>query len=458
MSEPRVKLPQEAADFLAAHPDTVSVDAIFADLSGVVRGKRYPIEYLSKIFDGSMALPASVFLLDTLGRSHDPEGRGFSDGDPDAVVKVIPGSLKTVPWAQRPSCQVMISLERTDGSPYAFEPRNVLASVVERLRALDLTPVVAFELEFYLIDRERAANSAPQPPISPLTGRRDTGTQVYGMTEVDAFSALLDDITTACAAQDIPTGAITAEYAPGQFEINLQHINNPLLAADHCVMFKRVIKNIAQRHGFDATFMAKPYLETAGSGMHLHTSLLDAKGVNVFDGGQTPASPLLEQAIGGALDILPESMAFLAPNVNSFRRYRPNLFVAVQRSWGFENRSVALRVPLGAGSARRIEHRVAGADANPYLALATLLAGIHHGLINKIVPPPASVGNAGAVYDPELPFRPRRALERLLESEVLANYFGAGYLRAYAACKMAELDLFEDHISTREYAWYLQGE
>ncbi|MFQ6016609.1 MAG: glutamine synthetase family protein [Kiloniellaceae bacterium] len=458
MTEPLAKPPKEAAEFLAEHPETETVDAVFADLSGVVRGKRYPIALLTKLLDQGVAFPGSVFLLDTIGQSHDPAGRGFSDGDPDSVAKVVPGTLKPVPWAARPRCQVMITLENPEGGPYPFEPRNVLASVAARIRQLDLRPVVAFELEFYLIDRERAEDGAPQPPVSPLTGERIRGTQVYGMAEVDAYGDLLDDISKACAAQDIPTGAISAEYAPGQFEINLQHVDDPMRAADHCVMFKRAIKGVVQRYGLQASFMAKPYLTEAGSGMHLHLSLLDKTGRNVFDGGEKLASRTLDQAIGGILDIMPESMAFLAPNVNSFRRYAPNIFVPIRRCWGFENRSAALRIPLGAGAARRIEHRIAGADANPYLVLATALAGIHHGITNEIAAPPAFEGNAGYAFDPELPFRPRRALERLQDSEVLAAYFGPEYLRAYAACKAAELDKFEDHIGAREYDWYLQSE
>ena len=456
MTKPLAKLPKEARDFLKAHPRCESVDAIFADLSGILRGKRYPIDYLAKLYGGEIAMPASVYLLDTMGASHDPGGIGFSDGDPDAAARVVPGSLKPVPWAARPTCQLMTTLVTAEGAPYPFEPRNILARVAARFAELDLTPVVAMELEFYLIDPERTEAGAPRPPISPLTGVRETGTQVYGMAEVTAFDALLDEVAKTCAAQDVPVGATTAEYAPGQYEINLQHVDDPLLAVDHSVLFKRALKAVAQRHGARASFMAKPYLDQAGSGLHMHLSLLDGQGRNVFDGGPAPASAELEHAIGGVLELLPESMAFLAPNVNSFRRFQPNLFVPIRRCWGFENRSTALRIPLGRGAARRIEHRVAGADANPYLALATLLAGVHHGLTRKIAPPPPFEGNAGFAPDKDLPFRPRPALARLLESEVLEDYFGADYPGLYAACKSAELDAFENHIGAREYAWYLQ--
>ncbi len=458
MTKQPAKPPREVAEFLAAHPDLVHLDAIFADLSGVVRGKRYPIAQLEKIMTEGLAFPGSVFLLDTMGHSHDPAGIGFSDGDPDRIAKVIPGTLKPAPWSDPPSCQTMITLVRGDGAPHEYEPRNVLAAQAARLAELGLKPVVAFELEFYLIDPARGGTGAPQPPLSPVTGERESGTQVYGMVEIDAYAALLDEIARACAAQDIETGAITAEYAPGQFEINLQHVDDPLRAADQCVMFKRAVKGVARRHGYQVTFMPKPYLDAAGSGLHLHVSLLDERGRNVFDGGKEPASPVLKHAIAGILDILPESMAILAPNVNSFRRYVPDIFVPIRRCWGFENRSVALRVPLGPGKARRIEHRMAGADANPYLALATALAGIHHGIANKLEAPPPSEGNAGYGYDESLPFRARRSLERLAESRVLAAYFGPDYIAAYTACKQAELEAFENEITAKEYAWYLQAE
>ena len=350
-----------------------------------------------------------------------------------------------------------------DGAPYPFEPRNVLRKAVERIRELGLRPVVAFELEFYILDRERLTGGSPQPPISPISGKRMQGTQVYGMAEVDAFAEMIGDMTAACEAQGIETGAITKEYAPGQFEINLNHVDDPLLAADQCIMFKRVVRAIAQNHGVEATFMAKPYLEAAGSGLHLHCSLLNEEGANFFaegegEGATAETSLNLRHAIGGILDLMPDSMGILAPNVNSFRRFEPNIFVPVTRSWAYENRSVALRIPTGSPKARRIEHRIAGADANPYLTLATLLAGIHHGLTSEIDPPPPTEGNAGTAFDDALAFRPRRALERMAESKLLADYLGARFVEAYVDCKLAELDKFEAVISPAEFEWYLQTE
>ncbi len=451
----------ELEAFLKAHPETRQVDSIFADLAGVLRGKRLPVDQADKLFGAGAALPGSVYLLSALGDNLDPMGLGFSDGDPDEIAKAIPGTLKPVPWADLPTAQVMITLERKDGRPYPFEPRNVLVRTLERFGELGLKPVVAFELEFYLIDPERGPLGEPLPPRSPVTGQREQATQVYGMNAVDDFAAYLDEVTEACAAQGVTTGAVSSEYAPGQFEINLQHQEDPLKAADDCVMFKRAVQCVARRQGVQATFMAKPFPECAGSGLHIHVSLLDDKGRNVFDesrgggAGNQADNETLRHAMGGILDLMPASMAIYAPNVNSFRRFQPNIFVPIQRSWAHENRSVALRVPIQGGASRRIESRIAGADANPYLVLAATLAGIHHGLTGKIDPGPPAQGNACTDFDPALPFRPLRALERMAEDQILPGYFGADYPRTYAECKAKELEAFEALMSPQEFRWYL---
>ena len=449
---------KQAAAFRKAHPGIHQIEAFFADLSGVIRGKRYGAEDLEKLLGEGVALPGSVFLLDSQGECHDAAGRGFSDGDPDAPARAVPGTLQPVPWAPDLG-QVLLTFDDDDGSPYPFDPRNVLARTAARVTAMGYRPAVALELEFYLIDRERLGAGAPQPPVSPKSGRRLAGTQVYGLSDVDDFAVLLEDMRQACHAQDVPVGPISAEYAPGQFEINLHHVEDPILAADHAVLLKRIVKSMARQHGVEATFMAKPYLETAGSGLHMHLSLLDARGRNIFDGGKSgPHSREMLWAMGGILDLLPEAMALLAPNANSYRRFQPNIYVPVGRSWAPENRSVALRIPRGGPEARRFEHRVGGADANPYLALATVLAGLHHGLTNRIDPPPPAQGNAGAEIDPAMPLRLRAALDRLEDSAAYRDYLGADFVEAYVACKRAEQDAFESAISSREYDWYLASD
>lgn len=447
---------QEVREFLAEFPDTQAVDVIFADLSGVVRGKRYPVADLTRIYSQGLAFPASSFLLDTAGANTDAGGKGFSDGDPDCFAVPIPDTLDRVPWSAQPLAQVLLTFRERGGTPLFFEPRNVLARVAQRLKAeLGLTACVAFELEFYLIDRVRGALGAPQPPISPATGERDRATQVYGMDQVDAFGTVLTDIVESCTAQGVPTGAISAEYAPGQFEINLRHVEDPLAAADDCVLFKRAVKGVARKYDMQATFMAKPYPGEAGNGMHLHVSLFDAEGRNVLDDGAGGISDSFRHALGGLLESLPEAMAFLAPNINSFRRYQPDIFVPIRRSWAQENRSVALRVPLGSGSATRVEHRMPGADANPYLVLASLLAGMHHGIAKQLDPGPPAKGNAATAFDPALPMRPRRALEKLRRGKILRDYLGKDYVDLYVQAKEAEYETFEAAITPQEYQWYL---
>ena len=451
--------PTPLGAYLQRHPDTQYLDAILCDLSCVIRGKRYPVDMAEKVFSGGMMLPGSSFLLAVTGDSHDPEGLGFSDGDPDEVGIPIAGTLAPAPWARYPTAQVLLTLQSADAAPYYFEPRNVLAKVLARFGELGLTPVVAFEIEFYLIDPAHDNGQRIQPPLSPLSGQRAAATQVYSIDQVESFSHYLHEVSDACAQQGIATGAISAEYAPGQFEINLRHSDRPLAAADQCVMFRRAVQCVAKKHGMQATFMAKPSAANAGSGLHLHISLLDAGGRNVFAGdGEygTPAcaGPLLGHAIGGLKQTLAESMALFAPNINSYRRFVPDSYVPVSPSWGYENRSVAIRVPKSASSERRLEHRVAGADANPYLTLAALLAGIHHGIVNRSDAGPPATGNAAAQPDPQMPLDPQRAFEACRHGQVLPDYFGREYLDAYTSCKLAEYRAFVES-ELNEGAWYL---
>jgi glutamine synthetase len=448
--------PQEVRAFLEAHPEVRFVDAIFPDLSGIVRGKRLPVEDLEKLYAHGSALPGSSFLLDAMGENHDPCGYGFTDGDPDAMAYPVPGTLARVPWSGEPLGQVLLTFLGDDGAPYRFEPRTVLRRAAEPLARRGLTPMVAFELEFYLIDAALSETGSPRPPISPETGNRDRATQVYGMGDLQSYGPVLHDIARACALQGIPTGPLTAEYAPGQFEINLHHTPDPLAAADRCILFQRIVRNVARQHGYRATFMSKPYPRETGSGMHVHVSLVDGDGRNVFaDRADGTCPERLYHALGGLMAATPESMAFFAANPNAYRRFQPNTFVPLQRSWAFENRSVALRIPLAGGQARRIEHRIAGADANPYLALAAILAGLDHGLEHALDPGPAFEGNAGADYDRAVPWRSRRALDRLEAAEILPRYIDPEYLRVFIAARHAELDKFEAEISPTEYEWFL---
>jgi len=447
---------EELEQYLGEHPETQHVDAIFIDLCGFVRGKRYPVAEAEKLFTSGLQIPYSVYLLDVTGANSDPCGRGFSDGDPDGTALPIPGTLVPVPWSERPGAQVLMTMFDQQGRPCMVEPRNIALQVAARFHELGLRPVVAFELEFYLIDPKRDAEGRPQPVVSPATGEREKSTQVYGMEELGAFSAFFEEVEAACLAQHVPATVATSEFAPAQYEINLKHMEPAVVSADHCALLRHIVKCVARRHGMQATFMSKPFPDETGNGMHLHLSLLDAEGRNVFDDRDEPTgSRLMRHAVGGMQATMADATGIFAPNLNAYRRFGPNLFVPVSKSWGVNNRSVAFRIPGGPGKDRRIEHRVAGAEANPYLVLAAVLAGAHHGIANALDPGPPSDGNAGAEVDPELPLGWERALERLGRSEILRGYLGHEYLRLYCATKHNEMASFNAHISPLEYEWYL---
>lgn len=230
---------------------------------------------------------------------------------------------------------------------------------------------------------------------------------------------------------------------------------DPLRACEYAILLKRLIKNIAYDHEMDTTFMAKPYPKQAGNGLHLHVSIVDKEGNNIFTSDDAEQNETLRHAVGGVLETLPKSMAFLCPNVNSYRRFSSQFYVPNAPTWGLDNRTVAIRIPTDTPSAVRIEHRVAGADANPYLLMAGLLAGIHHGLTNKIEPAKAVEGNAYEQNEPSLPNNLRDALRELDDSEVFARYIDPKYIDIFVACKESELEEFELSISDLEYNWYL---
>ena len=451
---PRVAHPSEASVFLEAHPDVQFVDLLIADMNGVVRGKRIERNSLTKVYEKGINLPASLFALDINGSTVESTGLGLDIGDADRVCLPIAGTLSYEPWQKRPTAQLLMTMHELDGTPFFADPREVLRQVIDRFDELGLTVCAAFELEFYLIDQENV-NGRPQPPRSPISGKRPHSTQVYLIDDLDEYADCLQDILEGAKVQGIPADAIVKESAPAQFEVNLHHVADPLKACDYAVLLKRLVKNIAYDHEMDTTFMAKPYPGQAGNGLHVHISLLDRDGNNIFASEDPQQNAALRHAIGGVLETLPASMAFLCPNVNSYRRFGAQFYVPNAPSWGLDNRTVALRVPTGSSEAIRLEHRVAGADANPYLLMAALLAGVHHGLTQQIEPGEPIEGNSYEQLEPSLPNNLRDALRALDDSEILARYISPNYIDIFVACKESELEEFEHSISDLEYNWYL---
>ena len=441
--------------FLKQHPDIEYLDAVVVDLCGILRGKRMGIAEAAKVFESGMQIPESVYLMDARGEMTDVFGHGYGDGDPDGTAWPIPGTLNRV-WGETPArAQILTTLRDEEGIPFIGEPRAALDAVLERFAELNLTPVTALELEFYLLDTERDELGRPQPPRCPRTGIRECEPSVYGLDDLDRYQDFLKALAEAARVQNLPLTATSKEYAPGQFEANLRHQADARLAADHAIFLKQIVKASARAHGFEATFMAKPYPTRSGSGLHVHVSVLDAKGDNIFDNGTREGADALRHAIGGLKALMPESMALFAPNVNSYRRFQPDMFAPANRHWGVNNRSAGLRIPIGPADARRVEHRISGADANPYLVLAAVLAGVHHGLEMKLDPGLPAHGNVSREPDPAIALTLDDALHRLYQAKTLANYLGAETLSLYRETKRVEAVRFRKIISAAEYDWYL---
>lgn len=427
-----------------------NIDLFCSDSNGIMRGKRVDISALEKVLIDGVPLPSSIFGADISGDTAESTGLGFEIGDRDLTCKPIPGTLKPVPW-QPDRAQMLINMFNDDGSAFAANPRFVLEQVVNRFHQSGIQPVVAVELEFYLIDPAYETKGTPEPPINPHTRQRDNNTQVYFIDDLDAYGAFIQAVQSACRAQDIPADGAVAEYAPGQFEINLKHTSDLLKACDDAVLLKRVVRGVARQMGYIATFMAKPFPTQAGSGTHIHVSCYNQAGENIFANDlQT-----LRYGIGGMQKSMREAMLIFAPHANSYRRFQRDLFVPLNSSWGYNNRTVALRIPSGPPEHTRIEHRIAGADANPYLVTAAVLAGLHHGLSQKLDCDEAIVGNAYAKTSPTNPRHWPEALELFRNSSWAQEYFGREFCHVFSALKETEIDLFAKQVTPLEYSWYL---
>ena len=442
---------KELDDYLKQYPETKYLDAVISDLSGIIRGKRIPIKDAEKLFTNGIQFCYSTFLLDASGYCPDVKGRGFSDGDPDATYFPISKTLMPLPWHKDPIAQVLISIQDDHRYSSLMDPRNILANISEKLDEIKLFPKIAFELEFYLFDKRKSIYEKPKVATSPKSKRRSEGTQVYGMKELDDYYDFLEDVNIFCKKQNIPATTASSEFAPGQYEINLQHTSDPLKAADDSALLRRAVKETADLHGYEASFLSKPFLDQSGSGMHVHISLFDEDGKNVFTNG----SEILEHSIGGLQKTMYEAFAIFASNINSYRRFLPNQFVPVNNTWGPNNRSVALRIPTGNVTSTRIEHRMSGAEANSYLVLSCIIAGIHFGIKNKVKPNKARTDNACENPDENMPKNISQALNLLDNSKILKEYLTKEYIDLYVDLKKKELKIFYDEISDLEYKWYL---
>jgi glutamine synthetase len=435
--------------FLEAHPDIEIFEVVLPDIAGGLRGKWVTRDKIHKVFAGGLKLPTSALAFDVWGR--DVEAYVFDSGDGDGICQADIRTLTPVPWSQRPTGQVIISLNEVGGEPCAHDSRFILQGLMDRFKALGLTPVVASEMEFHLFQDEDDELGRPLHTQTDRLGGALASGQTYCIETMESMADVMHDIRDACDAQGLPVDTLIKESAPSQYEINLYHCPDALMAADQAVMLQRAIRGVAKRHGLRATFMAKPFGNIAGNGMHVHCSVLDNDGNNAFDNGAVEGTDLLRQAIAGCLATMEESMLLFAPNLNSYRRFQRGTHAPLAPAWGYENRTVSVRVPADAPVATRIEHRVSGADANPYLAIAAILAGMLHGIENKLEAPAPLVGNAYDQVPPSLPRYWQDALARFSDSAFIRDNFGGEFQRIYTLLKQQEQDEFDRHVTPLEY-------
>ena len=448
--------------FLREHPDIEMLEVLMPDMNGILRCKRIHRREFQSLVDGQLKSVATLPLVTTMGEYFDEVDAELIAGEPDKPLLPIAGTLSVVPWLSSPTGQVLASHAELDGSPCWVDPRTVLHRVLDRFEASGLRPVVAAEIEFYLVIP--GDGPAPEPLLGsiPGTGLVQSGIQYSMAEDLWERDRFLDEVRMACQLQGVPLTTIHSEFGPGQWEINIRHVDDPITACDHAVLLKRIIKGVALKNGMSACFMAKPFPEMDGSGLHIHASLYDRQGNNLFNDPASEATPaiseVLRHAVGGMARTMPDAMAIFAPNANSYRRFVPGAYVPLSPNWGYNHRDVSMRIPVSGHDHRRVEHRVAGADANPYLVVAAVLAGMHAGISRGLEPGPM-VAEGTVVAEPEmrLPARWEAALQAFAQSEVMREYLGEDYWSAFKSMRSAECEAFHARIPNLDYEWYLRA-
>ena len=450
----------EAKAFLDAHPEIEAIDILLHDSNGIGRGKIIRRHELEALYTSGRHMPISILGLDICGEDVHETGLIWDEGDGDKRAWPVPGTLVPLHGTNPPRAEVFLALYELDGTPVGYDPRLALRRQVDAFAERGLTPAGAFELEFFLLAKERGPDGKMRPAADVLDGRVSHKTEVYSVDHLHGMLPLFSDIYAGAAKAGIEAETLISEYAPGQYELTLNYRTDVMQAADDLVRLKRIVRAQARAHGVVACFMAKPVEEYAGSGMHFHVSLRDREGVNIFAEapGQGWTDPLLH-ALGGLRATMGESMLVFAPHLNSWRRFANQSYAPVSTAWGVNNRSVALRVPAGDVKARRIEHRPAGVDANPYLVAATVLAGVRHGLDRQLDPGPETTGNA---YDqPDagagIPRSWHEAIVAAEGSAFLKQALGESMHRTFTAVKAAEYARVARTISEVDFDLYLHS-
>ncbi len=426
------------------------VECLVADISGIARGKILPAaKFIKSVREHSLRLPESVFVQTVTGEyPEDEEDLMVGPADVDVLLQPDPDTLRLVPWYAEPTAQVISDCFYNNGEPVEIASRQVLRRVLALYDERGWRPVVAPELEFFLVQ----VNTDPDLPLLPpigQSGRPETGRQSYGIDAVNEFDPIFEDVYDYCEAQEIDIDTLTHESGAAQMEINFNH-GDPLRLADQAFLFKRTVRQAALRHKVYATFMAKPLTNEPGSSMHIHQSVLDKRtGRNLFADRQGRDSALFRAHVAGLQRYLPQAMPLVAPNVNSYRRLQPYSDAPINVHWAVDNRTVGLRVPVSAPAGRRIENRLAGADANPYLAIAVSLACGYLGMVERLKPTEQIEGSAYRLRH-TLPRTLYDALQRFEGCKAIRPLLGEKFIRCLVGVKKAELEAYQRVISSWE--------
>ncbi|MEP5766184.1 MAG: glutamine synthetase family protein [Halieaceae bacterium] len=453
---------EQAQNYLQQHPELGTLELLSPDMNGMLRAKRIPRAEIETFFSKGLTGPGTTPIMNSLGDCCVPLGLGTLDGDPDKSLHPVAGSLAPIPWLQSATHQVLVDWTELDGAPLWWNSRTVLANALQPLTDLGLKVVVATELEFYLL--HDGSGPTPKPRLGKILGTNleQGGTQYCNPEDMAEFDGFLEAVRLACISQDIPATTAHLEFAPGQFEINLHHVDDVVTACDHAVLLKRLIKGVAASQGMGATFMAKPFADQPGNGLHIHISVYDGEGNNIFVDAASEATPpvndTMRHAIGGLGALMGDCQAMFAPNANSYRRLQPGCYAPLSPNWGYNHRNVSLRIPVSNANNLRVEHRVAGADANPYLVLASVLAGIHYGITEQCDPGPF-IDEGTLMEDEQITLATNwpRALDNFAASERLPLYFGEQYCKLFETIRRDEYNQFNAVVSNVDYEWYLRS-
>jgi glutamine synthetase len=423
------------------------VECLVPDITGIPRGKIMPAQKF--LHGGTPRLPESIFIQSVTGEyPEDPEDALTDPAIIDIKLTPDPTTVRLVPWAHEPTAQIIHDCHYADGTPVPIAPRQVLREVLALYAARGWKPVLAPELEFYLVGRNTDPDYPLVPPVG-RSGRQETGRQSYSIDAVNEFDPLFEEMYDFCETQNLDLDTLIHEEGAAQVEINFLH-GTPLDLADQVFLFKRTVREVALRHEIYATFMAKPMDREPGSAMHIHQSVVDSTtGENLFADAQGKPSALFRAYIGGLQKYVPAIMPIFAPNVNSYRRLTRFSNAPINLQWGHDNRTCGLRVPFGEPSAMRVENRVPGADANPYLAFAASLACGYLGMVEALEPTEPFRGSAYS-QPYSLPRELSQALDRMAQNQPLTAILGAKLIDVFVAVKRLEYETYLRVISSWE--------